>query len=498
VIDQSAIEREIRAGLPNESARRDEFRRNALYFDGEFGEDVAEWLADTSKAPARFTREDVRTSRVMRRVVEVLTSNLYRIGPERSIQGRDAASEWLNTLYQDEAVDALWQEADRLSLVNHVAAFEVYADEDEPGQPDVRLWGGEELCVWTQPGNPRDPGAVATRYLEDNRQVVRLWTPDQVVEFATDKLTPGQTSGGRLFREVKREPNPWGFLPFAFVHADYPARYFTPTGPPAGTYLRVLNFHLNYRLSQIACDVNKTRPIGVIEGGSDFEFKPRRAGLWDTLPALSDAGGGLISAPQARYVTCDLSYLSTDWDDLRAYLDHALEMLAVPPVAVRMEQAGARSGVSIVAEQVPLAQWAESRTRPFSRYERNLARLVLRAGAVLGSAPGLQEAADTEGGLTLRWPEMLAEVPGPERDQHDQWMLDNGLMSRKQWLMLRERLTGDEAEIRLTEIQDERKAEQEAMTPPQLQGASNGNPNDQPPVDAAAVVAPASGNGRAQ
>jgi hypothetical protein len=208
----------------------------------------------------------------------------------------------------------------------------------------------------------------------------------------------------------------------------------------------------------------------VIEGGGDFEFDPRRAGIWQTLPALSDAGGGLISAPQARYVTCDLSYLTTDWEDLRSYLDHALEMLAVPPVAVRMEQAGARSGVSIVAEQIPLAQWAERRTRPYSRYERDLARLVLRAGSVLGSAAGLAEAAEAEGGLTLRWPEMLVELPGPERDSHDQWMLDAGLMSKTQWLMLREHLTQEEAEQRLADIQDERLAERETMTPPALQG----------------------------
>jgi hypothetical protein len=479
VIDQSAIEREITQGLPNEAAERDEYRRNALYLDGNFAEDLQVWM-EAENGP-KFPSESIRTTLVMRRVVDVLTSNLYRIGPERSIQDNEPASEWLNTLYQDRAVDTLWQEADRLSLVNHVAAFQVVVDEDPdaPSPLGIQLWGGEELFVWTDSEDPRKPVAVATLDKFDESRRLKLWTTDQVVEYRTDKIRPGQTAGGVAFKLVSREANPWGFLPFAFAHGVYPARYFKPQGPPLGSYLRWLNRHVNYRLSTGADDILHSRPIPVIEGtAGDFEFRKRRPGDWQTIPALADAGGSAITDPRASYVTCDLSFLGVDWEDLRAYLDHCLEMVNVPPVAVRMEQTSARSGVSIVAEQIPLAQWAESRTRPYTVYERRLARLVFKAGAALGLASGLEEAADAEGGITLRWPEMLVELPGPERDQHDQWMMDNGLLSRTQWLMLRERLTGDEAKNRLEVVNTERV--DDAKVTAKVQQTINPNPGPQP------------------
>jgi hypothetical protein len=477
---QRDVENEIRAGVPNEAPRRSEYVANALYADGEFDADIQVWMSAIDGP--RFPRESIRTSRIMARVLDVLTANLYRIGPDRSVQDDDAATEWLTTLYQERAVDALFQTADRLALANHVSAFEVYADDDaeSPSPVGLRLWGGEELYVWTDPNDSRRPWAVATLDVMDTQRRIRLWTAEQRVEFVTDKLQDGQTAGGTYFREIGRDANPWGFLPFAFVHGVYPARYFRPQGPPAGTALRRLNYHVNFRLSTQADDILHSRPIPVIEGtAGDFNFEKRRPGVWQSIPAIADAGGGLVTDPRANYVTCDLGYLGTDWEDLQAYIDHALEMLGVPAVAVRMEQTGTRSGVALVAEQVPLAQWAESRTRPFSFYERALARLCLKAGAVLGEGANLEKAAATA--LTLRWPEMFVELPGPERDAHDQWMLDNGLMSRKQWLQLREHLTPEEAETRLMDAAEERKAEAEMFTPPQLQQANQQQQQQQDP-----------------
>lgn len=465
MINQAAIEAEIRAGLPNERDRRDEYRRNAMALAGEWSADVAEWQAKWGFAP-----EAIRCSNVMDRVVTALTSHLYREGLERSIQDQEAASEWLATCYQANGVDALWQEADRLSLVNHVTAFEVFVREaPEAGESPVgvRLWGGEELVVWSDRDDPRKAAAIAVCDEYDHRRRMRLWTPTQIVTYQTDKYHGGlTTAGGTAYREVGRQENTFGFLPFAFAHGCYPARYFTPTGPPAGTHLRRLNACVNFRLTLLADDIIHSRPIPVIEGASaDVPFRRRKAGEWQALPTIADAGGNLVSAAQARYVTCDLSYLSSDWEDMRAYLDHALEMLGVPPAAVRMEQSGARSGISIAAEQQPLAQWAQSRQRPYSYYERSLARVVLRVAAVaadagvdVGAAASDLVRASEDTALTLRWPDLAALPPGPDRDAHDQWMLDNGLMSRKHWLMQREHLTEEEAITRLAGVGSDRTA----------------------------------------
>jgi hypothetical protein len=102
-----------------------------------------------------------------------------------------------------------------------------------------------------------------------------------------------------------------------------------------------MNYHLNFRLSTIADDVLNSRPIPVIEGtAGDWTFEKRRPGIWQSIPSIADAGGGLITDPRANYVTCDLGYLAHDWEDLKAYMDHSLEMLTVPPVAVRQPASG--------------------------------------------------------------------------------------------------------------------------------------------------------------
>ena len=123
------------------------------------------------------------------------------------------------------------------------------------------------------------------------------------------------------------------------------------------------------------------------------------------------------------------------------------------------------SGVAIVSEQIPIILWALSRQRPFSHYEDRLAKLVLKVGAAHladnGVSAGELEAAAADPGLVLNWPEMYPDLPGPERDQADQWLLENNLASRTQILMRRERLTHDEAEARLEQIAEDQARENE-------------------------------------
>ncbi len=490
-IDQRAIEAEVLGGLKNEAGHLDERRLNALYYEGEFGDDVESW---------GFPEESVRTSLVMRRVVDILTANLYRSGPARSIPEHEAATRFLEEQYRRNQVDALWQEADRLSMVNEVAAFEVYGNigEDSEERPlGFNLWGGEQLVVWSDPDNARTAGAVATIDKHDCRRRLRLWTAEELVTFATDKAGPGQTAGGTAYREVDRIANPYGCIPFAFVHTRFPARDFWSGGP--GCYLRKLNYHVNYRLCRSATDIDNNRPMRVAEGvptGWNFPEKPK-PGQTIRIPVDADAAENANASGRLLYITCDLGYLGSDWQDLAGYLEHGLEMLGVPYSALRMEQLQAASGISLVAEQIPIVLWAQARQRPFTGYERCLARVAMKVAAGHARAnrrtflPGatvaqLEAAAKAE--LSLRYPEMSIELPGPQRDQADGWLLDRALTSRVLVLMKREGLTREEARRRLEEIAEDREFEQGLLTPKQLATPRPGATPDDPPT-------PGSGSG---
>lgn len=465
-IDPAAVEKEILSGLKHEGKGLDERRKNADYYRCHFEE------VEARESPFNVPRESIRTTPLMRRVVGVLTANLYRDGPVRAFPDRPAATALLEEIYRQNNADALWQEADRLAMVNQVAAFEVFGNtgDDFAERPiGLNLWGADDLIVWTDPDDCLKPGAVAVRDEFDHQRRLRLWTQAERVTYLTRKWE-GESAGGTAYREVDRIPNPYGVIPFAFVHANFPTRDFWSGGP--GAYLREINYHLNCRFTRAADDIRVNRPLPVLENAPP-NFRPpsdRKPGQWIQIASVPNAAD--VPTPDARfnYITCDLGYLQGDWDDLQAHLEHALEMLGVPASALRMEQTQAASGIALVAEQIPLILWAMSRQRPFGCYERGLARLVCRVAAAWAEkigipvGPGPDELlAAARVPLSLRWPEMGVELPGEQRNQEDGWKLDRGLMSRVDWLRKREGLTRDEARQRLIEIAEDQAFEQQLL-----------------------------------
>jgi hypothetical protein len=484
MIDQAAIEEEIRGGLKNElgrdrrASRLEEARSNDLYYDGQFEQDTQSWGYDD---------KSLVTVLLMRRVVELLTANLYRKGPERSWQGLDNATAALQSIYQANAADALWQEADRLTLINQVAAIQVEPDPDGTDASPYKfyLWGGNDVVVWLDSDDARKPGAVATLDLFDNSRRLRLYTEAERVTYQTAKLQPLQTSGGTAFREVDRAPNPYGLLPFAFAHSSFPARFFWTPAP--GTVLRQLNYHVNYRLTLAADDVIHNRPRGVIEGTlGDFRFPDNpRAGEWISIPSISDAGGGVMGDPRASYITCDFGYLSQDLEQLQTLLDRALEMLGIPAASIRLEQSSTQSGVALMAEQVPIVLWSEARQRPFAWYEQGLARLIARMAATEIELYGLPDVAGatveewlaaSQQPIHVKYPAMQPDLPGPARDQSDQWLLDNQLTSRTRLVMERFKMTDDQATDYLAKVAEELTTEAELFGPANQAWASSMTP----------------------
>ncbi len=459
-------------GLGNERPRLDDALFNLEFYRGDFRR-----FPVRPPGGAYDAQRYPRYSLVMQRVVNVLAANLYRVGPSRALKApaglprrpHEAAGEWLNRVYRRNAADALWQEADRMAAVSEVAAFQVSATPD-PGRPiRIQLWDASQFCVWEDPDDPARPLAVATLDKYDEQRRLRLYTAELRRTYLTGRLGPGDTAGGTAFRFAGEEANPHEVIPFSFVHFNYPCCDFWGGSP--GVYLRSVNDGMNFGLTEgFDCIRYNLRPIILFKNVRPGYRPPsplQPGDVWD-LARATNAADEAAGEADVRYLQADSAFVAAGWDDFQNYLDHVLEMVGVPPATVRMVQDAARSGVSIVAEQIPLILWAEGRQRPFSGYEDDLARLVLTLGAGhLGSqadatyratAEDLESAA-ADPGLVLRWADMWPSLPGGDRDRADQWLLDNALASRTQILMRRDKLTREEAEARLREVAEDLRRE---------------------------------------
>jgi hypothetical protein len=171
-----------------------------------------------------------------------------------------------------------------------------------------------------------------------------------------------------------------------------------------------------------------------------------------TMPNAFNAQG---EGPEAEigWLNPDTSFTQIDWNDLTNFIDFGLEMLGIPPSSIRMEQQGGTSGVAIQSEQLPLIEEAENRQVSFERYETNLAKITLRVIAAqietfkvrpIFNPADLRQAAENLA-MTFRWPPMTKNRPGPDRDAHDAFTLQNKLKSRITIMMDNENMSEEEA-----------------------------------------------------
>ena len=134
----------------------------------------------------------------------------------------DAASRWLEGVYRRNCADAIWQEADRLSVVSGVAAIQVAAAPDPARPIRLRLWDASQFVVWEDPDEPTKPVAVGSIDLFDHRRRLTLYTPDVKRVYVTQKLGPNDSAGGTAYRQISEAENPYGLIPFAFAWFHMP------------------------------------------------------------------------------------------------------------------------------------------------------------------------------------------------------------------------------------------------------------------------------------
>lgn len=487
------VHREItQGGLKSQSARLESARANLDFYEGSFDAAPSRAKGNTSYDASRYPRNSL----IMQRIVNVLTMNLYAEGPVRKLvapEGEDdssyeAATKWLNDCYSRNDIDACWQEADKLSIISEVAAFQVSAWPDEEWPIHIDLLDASQFCVWMNRDLPLVPELVGVLDIVDGRRRIRLYSDETIRVYMTPEI-PGVETSTPLSQSYKYEEerkNPYGIIPFSFVHFRKPVRKFW-TGSP-GNGLRQCNDGINFKMTEtFDCIRYNLRPVVKLKNVRP-DWKPPApimpGDVWHMATA-SDSTRENGDEADAEYLQADPSFVEADWQDTQSFIDHTLEMHGVPPSVIRMTQDSVRSGVAIVAEQLPVIAWAKSRQQPFGKYEDALAKLVLRIGSMhLGAQIDEEYKATAEDleivaknpGLVLKWPNMYPRIPGEDTDKADQFRLDTRLVSKTILLMEREHLTREEAEERLDEIAEDLKREKElfADVEPELSEALGG------------------------
>jgi hypothetical protein len=472
---------EILDALPNENDRRDRARVALEYYD-------CEWKLHPPRPPAeRWDADRIdRCVPFVQAVVDKLSEPLYKRGPARSIVGHEAAGAWLADVYAKLHVNATIREADRLSMLGDVCAVQVTGDDDPACPVRLQLWDASSFAVWTDPDDPCRAVAVVTIDQYDGVKRARLWTDAGLWTFVTEQSGTGNnaTSGGRTYRYVSDVANPFGIIPFAFVHFKPPSLRFWTPGPGDG--LVAINRYINTFLTDTADSIRyQSRPILTAYGvGVDWEIqnKMRPGAVW-RVPRGREGS----PEPRLEFLSPDLGFIASGWSDLNELVDFYLTLENIPPAAFRMTQTGASSGLQVVAESMPIVEWAAARQDLFAGFEDRLARVVFAVAAWHLTQPENAEgrpdypataaqldAAAAAPALTLRWSSLKPELTGKAADDSDYFEVDNGLASRLEIVMRRRQITRAEALDVLRQIADDA-ADLAALEPPPPPGLALAN-----------------------
>jgi hypothetical protein len=479
---EQRIHEEVMGGLKNEKGRLKDAYDNRRFADGQFHEYPSR-PENNSHSRTDFRR----TSRIMGRVIDILTSNLYKASPTRQIAGDPKASEWLERLYRKNAMLPKWQSADRLAHIGDLAAFQFVGHDDPDSPVNIHLWGADQLVWWQDEDDATAVEAVGTLDIRDNMRRLRLWTADELRTYETPKLGVGQTAGGTAYRLISAEPNPYrepdgrGILPFSFVHFNYPTTDFCTAGP--GNTLRQINEYLNFAIDDAGDGLRYlVKPKGVAKNmplgwTPPPDWKP---GMFVPFPPQGMDVGGTKYEASLEYVTPPSDWVDRFWTDTNQYTDHGLEMHGVPPGTIRMG-ASATSGIQLVAEQIPLLTLAEKRRMPFSLYEAAAAAMALKIGrAHLANASmdtAHLDAAASDANLSLRWPDLFVLLPGAERDANDEWRIKAGQADKIQIMQEREGITHEQAIERIKQIVANNKILTDLGVNPSMGGFDSANPS---------------------
>ena len=429
-----------------------------------------------------FAGRPKRQSGFVQQAVDRLCEHTYNPGPQRTVLADAAAEKVLDGVYEDNHVDCVMQHAEVQAALNDVCAVQVKCTNDPDKPVDLQLWGADEFTVFTDPEDPRKTFAVCTIDAVDRNTRYRVWFADEIYTYVTNRygvdsgrriIVPGEKTpvDEALIQKGSPEANTYGCIPFAFLHYRAPIRQFWTPGP--GTFLRKAELRINDRLSELDELIGKYgRPIGVFKNVSPT-FTPEigpgrfmrlcRGGTGYTGEGYADGGD-----PAAEYLQAQLA-IESIWVDLEKYMKQVATAVNLPYSSLELQYEDASSGIALIIKSFPLMTRARQRRPIYQLAETDLARTILTAfGFHYGRAELVPAAKQLS--ILLAWPEPRLEIPGPDRDQTDEWEMQCGIKSRVIVCMERYGLNEDQAIERIkTVAEQEQKVKAilpQELTPP--------------------------------
>jgi hypothetical protein len=481
------IEEEIEAGLPMHADRLveafdcEEYYacRNAPYVPRREGE---EWRD--------YVRRPKRTSKLTSKVIKTLAKGLYNPGPTRRLKGNAAADAFLQDVYARNHVNALMNQADRKATLNGFAAIQAHAT-GRPEKPVILyLWGAHEIVAWTWPDDPTEAWAVVTvtrerrvvgmqaeqrvRYdawsRDEHRAYRSRWQPAPIATLYVQQQYRGLFGQpARFVGDLSGEPagsgkNPYGVLPFSFVHNEFVVGDFYAGG--IGTPLRECNAEIDRELSDLAQHTREfMNPDRFLRGVSTGWRREKAIDRWQHLVPGKDSQGEASIVPEAFLVQAELATEQV-WYNATTYANTTLEELEVPLVAVHNDASTDLSGIAVVAKHIPLLDRTRERQPLFTSAEADLASMVLMvAGSAYGQAALTAAAAKSD--LEILWPTPRFPLPTPERDAQDKWELDEGAKSLVDVVAERKGLTDVQAREVIERVAEDNRWLATVLPPPQ-------------------------------
>lgn len=476
------ILREVKQACPAHEKALVKARELQDWYDGASEKYVA--FKPSEDALSWLTRPK-RVSFLTRQAVNKLTSHLYKPGPSaRKIASDDALSAWYVRVAQDIQLNGVMRQADRLATLHGLCAVAVYPTGDPARPVNYHLFPRQDFAFWTSPDDPRVATAVCTvtRVGPDTVRY-RLWTKTHYYTFFKGKswgYTPGGWNVAR-FDPGSSGAHPYGTLPFCFISHQLPTTDLDTPG--LGPLLAKVNRALNIDKSNLALWVHHyARPLGFVSGVGP-EWRPRFIdGGFVPLTVRHDSTEDSPVIPEARYLESSFS-IEAVHNYIIGEANQALEELGVPlTLAVQSDGGGgvmAQSGIGIAAMDADLITYAKGRQPLFELHEQRLAALVCKVAASAGgplAAALARFASDPQ--LRVSWPEVSIDLPGPARDQADQFELEQGLTDPIEVLMRRKGLTEAEAIDQYRAIARRRRIAEQLLADPEAEVAI-----DQPDTD---------------
>lgn len=271
---------------------------------------------------------------------------------------------------------------DTLATLNDTVAIQIDAGAGNFKLKPIsyRVWSREKIAIWEDPDNANEPIVLCTVDRYDAQTRYRLWSDEEVWTGLTKKSTDTWNQG-RVVQTWKKEEHSYGCLPFTLIHYHLPIESIEEV-VGIGTYLWKAEIHIDNRLATMDEAIPKAlSPILMAKGLPDG-YKPIiEPGRLIFMPRSGAGPQPDGSYDPGEYATIEAVFTQLDiagsWDDLSRFINQAMEAAEVPVSAVRMEQMGVASGISLMVEQEPLLKRAENRREMYNVYETDLARRTL-------------------------------------------------------------------------------------------------------------------------